>query len=286
MILPLRAHGAFLGAKTLASNVPDRRFVPRDLAAAEELARRAALAIDNARLYREAQDAIRLRDEFLSIASHELRTPIAGLKLISEGFATRDAVPSAPEFGKVMSLIARQSQRLATLVNDLLDVAQIPAGNLVLRPEPVELAGLVKETIELAQRDLERACCRLTFKAETALVGNWDRARVQQVVTNLLSNAVKFAAGKDIDVTVASAGTGLARLVVEDQGIGIPAERLPHIFGRFERAVSATNYGGLGLGLYIVHAIVKAHGGAVGVTSVLGKGTKLTVELPLAGKGL
>jgi hypothetical protein len=110
MILPLRAHGAFLGAKTLASNVPDRRFVPRDLAAAEELARRAALAIDNARLYREAQDAIRLRDEFLSIASHELRTPIAGLKLISEGFATHDAMPSAPEFGKVMSLIARRNR--------------------------------------------------------------------------------------------------------------------------------------------------------------------------------
>jgi predicted ATPase/signal transduction histidine kinase len=281
MILPLRAHGRFLGAMTLASNVPDRRFSAPDLAAAEELARRAASAIDNARLYREAQDAIRLRDEFLSIASHELNTPIASMKMMAQTFEGATAVPSLADFTRVMSLIGRQSQRLATLVSGLLDVTQIPAGNFKLRLEPVELAGLVRETVDLFRGDLEKAGCRLVLSADAHLTGRWDRMRLQQVVANLLSNAIKFAPGKDIEVTVASAGDSRARLVVADHGMGVPPERLPHIFGRFERAVSASHYGGLGLGLYVVHAVVKALGGTVSVASALGQGSTFTVELPL-----
>jgi signal transduction histidine kinase len=133
--------------------------------------------------------------------------------------------------------------------------------------------------------DLERAKCRLVVTADAGLVGHWDRVRLQQVVANLLSNAIKFAAGKDIEITVARGDDDRARLVVTDHGIGIPAERLPHIFGRFERAVSASHYGGLGLGLYIVHAIVQAHGGSVSATSVLGQGATFTVQLPLREAG-
>jgi predicted ATPase/signal transduction histidine kinase len=280
MVLPLRAHGRFLGAMTLASSTPGR-FGPPDVAAGEELARRAALAIDNARLYGEATEAIRVRDEFLSIASHELNTPITSLKLVSQAFEAAEAVPPLGEFRKVMNIIARQSQRLATLVRDLLDVAQIPSGDFLLRREPVDLAVLVRSTVELFRADLDRAKCGLVLAAEEGLVGEWDRSRLQQVVANLLSNAIKFAAGKQIEVTVANPAPGIARLIVEDRGIGIPPERLPHIFGRFERAVSASHYGGLGLGLYLVRAIVHALGGTVTATSTLGSGAKFTVDLPL-----
>ena len=182
-----------------------------------------------------------------------------------------------------MNVIARQSQRLASLVGDLLDVAKIPSGHFKLGLEPVELASLVRATIELFRGDLERAKCRLILRADAPLEGLWDPARLQQVVVNLLSNAIKFAPGKDIEVTVASSDEGTARLTVDDRGMGIPPERLPHIFGRFERAVPASHYGGLGLGLYIVRAIVQALGGTVSVTSVLGAGAKFTVDLPLAG---
>jgi signal transduction histidine kinase len=280
MVLPLQAHGRFLGALTLASSAPDRRFDARDLAAAQELARRAALAIDNARLYREATEAIRLRDEFLSIASHELNTPVAALKLLSEGF--EDEAPTSPEaFSRLMAIVARQSQRLATLVSDMLDVAQISADKFKLHNEPVDLGALVRETVELMRGNLEQARCRLTIEAQPGLVGHWDRRRLRQVVTALLSNAAKFAGGAEVEITVARDGDRMARLIVEDQGIGIPANRLPHIFGRFERAVSATHYGGLGLGLYIVRAIVEAHAGTVAASSVPGAGARFTIALPL-----
>jgi signal transduction histidine kinase len=113
-------------------------------------------------------------------------------------------------------------------------------------------------------------------------VGSWDRARIKKVIVSLLSNAIKFAPGKEIEVVVTGDRHGWARLTVEDHGMGIPSERLPHIFGRLERAVSASHYGGLGLGLYIVRALVEAHGGTVDVSSAPGEGAKFTVDLPLA----
>ena len=283
MILPLRAHGRFLGAMTLGSNAPGRRFEAPDLAAAEELARRAALAIDNARLYREAREAIRLRDEFMSIASHELNTPITTLRLVSQSLEKMDGIPSMTEFSKMVSIISRQSHRLGALVSDILDVVEIPAGNFTLRREPVELVSLVRETVELARGDLDRARCRLAVTAGEEVVGSWDRARIQKVISSLLSNAIKFAPGKGIEIVVARERAGWARLTVEDHGLGIPPERLPHIFGRLERAVSASHYGGLGLGLYIVRAVVEAHGGSVNVSSTPGEGAKFIVDLPLAG---
>jgi predicted ATPase/signal transduction histidine kinase len=281
MVVPLTAGERHLGAITLVSSDAGRRYGPRDLALAEELARRAALAIDNARLYREAREAIRLRDEFLSIASHELNTPIASLKLLTQGIEQGSIEPSGPRMKNTMRIISRQTKRLADLVSDLLDVARIHQRSLELHRAPVDLAALVAEVAGRFRADLERAGCTLTVAGQPALVGAWDRARLDQVVTNLLGNALKFGAGAGIEITVRTTD-GRARLRVRDHGIGIPSDRLPYIFGRFERAVSAAHYGGLGLGLYIVNEIVIAHGGTVTVESEPGAGAAFTVELPFA----
>ncbi|MBZ4421747.1 ATP-binding sensor histidine kinase [Myxococcus sp. RHSTA-1-4] len=282
MAVPLVARGKTVGAITFGLSAPGREYGEADLELAQELARRAALFIDNARLYGESQEAIRLREEFLTVAAHELYTPLTSLKLAVQGLRRR-AGPSLPEsLASPVQSAERQMQRLTRLVGELLDVSRIQSGRLHLNLEEVDLAALVREGAERFQEGLEQAGCPLRLRAEGPVVGRWDRTRLEQVVTNLLSNALKFGAGKPIEVTVEER-EGRARLVVRDYGIGISAERLPHIFGRFERAVSAREYGGLGLGLYIVREILSALGGSVRVESTPGSGTTFTVELPCAG---
>jgi signal transduction histidine kinase len=280
MILPLRANERLLGSMTLVCSPGGRRYDERDLALGEELARRAAVALDNARLYREAREAIRVRDDFLSIASHELNTPIAALQLSVEGLDQAQSVPPAVA-ERLVRLITRQSRRLGTLVRELLSVAELQAGRLRMERTPVDLSRVVREIAEELGPELARARCGLTVEAPAPVEGQWDRTRLDQVVNNLLSNAMKYGAGHPIRITV-DTSPGIARLVVEDQGIGIDPERLRHVFGRFERAVPASNYGGLGLGLYVVREIVGALGGTVSVKSVIGAGSSFTVELPRA----
>jgi predicted ATPase/signal transduction histidine kinase len=282
MILPLVARGRSVGAICLVSESSHRRFSATDLSLAQELARRAAVAIDNARLYHEVQEAVRLRDEFLSIASHELNTPIASLWLVVQGFEEAPSEPSPAALARTIQVISRQTRRLKTLVGDLLDLAHIHTGQLRLRCSDVDLGALVRDTIDRFSEDLARSRCSIDLDAQVGVTGLWDRSRLEQVVTNLLSNAIKFAPGKPIAIAVRSQGAQ-AQLMVQDRGIGIAAESLPLIFGRFERAVSSANYGGLGLGLYIVQEIVHAHGGAVSVQSELGAGCTFTVELPQRG---
>jgi predicted ATPase/signal transduction histidine kinase len=281
MILPLRANERLLGTMTLVCSPGGRRYDERDLALGEELARRAAMALDNARLYREAREAIRVRDDFLSIASHELNTPIAALQLSVEGLDQAGQSPSPAAAERLVSLITRQSRRLGTLVRELLSVAELQAGRLRVERSTVDLSRVVREIVEELGPELARARCGLTVEAPAPVEGLWDRTRLDQVVSNLLSNAMKYGAGQPIRIAV-SASAGIARLVVEDHGIGIDPERLRHVFGRFERAVPASNYGGLGLGLYVVREIVAALGGTVSVESAIGAGSTFTVELPRA----
>jgi predicted ATPase/signal transduction histidine kinase len=284
LLLPLRVGARAIGVMTLVSSTPERRYGPAEVALASELARRAGLAIDHARLYREAREAIRLRDEFLSVASHELNTPITSLKLTLEGFADSVSMGAQLDVARSLALMSRQAQRLGALVAELLDVARIQNGQLAVRLGDMDLAALVRETADRLAADAARAGCTLAVEGEPTLVGSWDRGRLEQVVSNLLSNAIKFGARKPIEIRVGRAGEH-ARLIVRDHGIGIPPERLPHIFGRFERAVPATHYGGLGLGLYVVSEIVRALGGTVTVESEVGDGATFTVELPLRGSG-
>jgi signal transduction histidine kinase len=260
-----------------------RNYDEQDLALARELARTAALAIDNARLYREAQHAIRLREEFLSIASHELKTPITALQLqvqsLLSGLARSPEGPSPERLRRSLETVERQVGRQTQLVNDLLDVSRIGAGRLELHPEAVHLSSLVREVAERFEPELTRTGSTLGLELSPEAIGFWDRLRLDQVVTNLLSNAVKYGRGNPIHLCTLVEGERV-RLTVGDGGIGIAPESLSRLFNRFERAVSERNYGGFGLGLWITRQIVEAMGGRIAVESELGVGSTFTVELP------
>jgi signal transduction histidine kinase len=287
LAVPLVARGRVVGIISLCSATVGRRYGDPELEVAQELARRAATAVDNARLYREAQEAIGLRDEFLSVASHELYTPMTSLMLSLEAIlsATGSAGSVDPvSIRKLLDLVLRQGRRLVRLTGDLLDVARIERGRLVLEPADVELTELVREVADRLQLDLGRARCAVELRASGPVTGRWDRSRLEQVVTNLLTNAMKFAPGAPVEISV-RAHDGTATLTVHDRGMGISPGRQARIFDRFERGVSAEHFGGLGLGLYISRRIVEAHGGSIRVESQLGSGSTFTIELPLADPG-
>jgi signal transduction histidine kinase len=251
------------------------------------MARRAGLAIDNARLYTEAQAAIRLREEFLSIASHELKTPLTGLQLQVQMLArladqgTLATLPAA----RLMSMLQRaegQTKRLGKLINSLLDLSRLQAGRLELELANVDLAAVTRDVVELFQPELAAAGSRLVLHAATPVIGHWDRDRVDQIISNLLANAIKYGRGRSIEVRVVQEGA-MATLEVLDEGIGIAPEHQGRIFERYERAVGANAYSGFGLGLYIARQIVEALGGAITVSSRPGAGATFRVALPVGG---
>ncbi|MDP9309717.1 MAG: PAS domain S-box protein [Chloroflexota bacterium] len=285
MIVPLTTGGRTLGAITFASAESGRHFDAADLALAEELGRRAAVAVDNARLYQDAQEAILARDDFLSIASHELKTPITALQLQAQSLLRLaqkgDISRLSPErLITKLQLVDEQTSRLTHLTNDLLDVARIRTGRIDFRPEEFDLAQVVREVVARFDEQLALAGCAVSLQAPMSISIWSDRSRLEQIITNLLTNAIKYGAGKPITLLIEQE-QGVVRLVVRDQGIGIAPEHLERIFVRFERAVSSRNYGGLGLGLYIVRQIVEALGGTIRVTSEVGVGSTFVVTLPL-----
>ncbi len=282
LIVPLMHRERVLGTITVFTR--ERPLTGSDRALVQELGRRAGSAVENARLYHEAQEAIRVRDEFLSIASHELNTPLTPLMMNLQRLQRTVAggegayALSGDQLARVVNVAQRQTKRLARLVSELLDISRIRLGRLELNREELDLGQVARDVVERLGEELVWTGSRPTLHVEGHVVGLWDRARVEQVVGNLLANAARYGQGKPVDVTVRG-HNGEVCLVVKDRGIGIAPEARKRIFERFERA-SSRNFGGLGLGLYIVRQIVEAHGGTIGVESELGVGSTFTVKLP------
>ncbi|PTL78700.1 PAS domain-containing sensor histidine kinase [Vitiosangium sp. GDMCC 1.1324] len=234
-----------------------------------------------------ALEAVRTREEFLSIAGHELKTPITSLQLHIQSLSGIVAEKGIEALGpakvqRTLDVVNRQVQRLTKLISSLLDVSRVTGGRLELDPQEVELSGLVREVCARFSREAEQADCSVSVVAPEGVMGRWDPLRIDQVFTNLLSNALKYGAGKPIEVRL-ERDSRVARVRVKDHGIGISPENKERLFGRFERLVSSRQYGGFGLGLWISRQMVEAHGGTIKVDSTPGEGSTFTVELPLEG---
>lgn len=284
IIVLLVARGRDLGVLSLV-RAGARRFDAHDLPSIEELTRRCALALDNARLYRQAQEAVLLRDQFVAIASHELRTPVTSIR----GYAqlierqARQGRLNAERVAHHAGLIIAQSTRLGVLIGDLLDASRFQQGRLDLQREQCDLAAVAAEVLGAFRSVPERtARHRIELVAPQPLEGWWDRARLDQVLTNLVSNALKYSPeGGEVCVELRATREGWAELRVSDEGIGIPAEEQAQLFQPFARgAASHGAIGGTGLGLYIVRQIVEGHGGMITVASAPGAGSTFTVRLP------
>jgi signal transduction histidine kinase/tetratricopeptide (TPR) repeat protein len=272
-------------------------FGPQELRIAEFIATLAGAALENAqgfaevkalseergRLYQEAQAALSKRDEFLAVASHELRTPFTPMLIYLQGLlsALRNPAKAASLGSWITKLETANArlQRLAKLVEDLFDVSRLAQSKLAVRRGTVDLAALTAEAVDRWKDELARVQCECTLEAPAPIVGHWDGLRLEQVIDNLLGNATRYGPGQPISLRVEREGT-VARLTVQDRGMGIAPEDQARIFERFERAVSE-NYGGFGLGLWSSREVVQAHGGRISVESTPGQGATFTVELPL-----
>ena len=275
MAVPLVVKDTVVGAITFVGR-PRFRYSEPDLDLGETLARRAALAVENARLYKQAQEALKARDELLTIAAHEIRGPITSVHLAVQGLKNSKVPPSSEP--KMLEIIEREDRRLARFVDQLLDLGKIQTGRLHFDLEEVDLGDVVRDAAANLGSELTKSGSSLSITTEGQPVGRWDRHGLDQVATNLLSNAIKFGQGKPIAVTVRQTD-GLTTLDVQDHGIGIDAKLLDRLFKPFERGVSLRNYGGLGLGLYIVRMIVEGLGGTIRVSSKPNEGSTFAVEL-------
>jgi signal transduction histidine kinase len=234
----------------------------------------------------ERRAAIGIRDEFISIASHELKTPLTALKLrLTAATRTQQTPPpreraAEEKLARALAAAATTTDRLATLVDDLLDVSRLTAGRLMLHLESVSLSELARDVAARLREQAAEAGSTIDVAVPEPIVGRWDRIRIEQVVTNLLSNAIKYGLGRPILLS-AQVVNGWVRLDVKDAGLGISRADQSRIFQAFERVTTAGRVGGLGLGLYIGRQIALAHGGALSVDSRPDLGSTFTLELPL-----
>lgn len=275
LVVPMRAGDRTIGVIAALRDETAEPYSEADVALAEDLAERASQALETARLYASSQEAVRVRDEFLSVASHELRTPVTTLLLRIQR-AMRD--PTKCD-AAALAALEHTALRLATLLDELVDVSRLRLGRLTLDRERGDLARIAREVVERTREEAARVGCDLELRTSGDTRGAFDKPRLEQVLSEMLSNAMKFGAGRPIDVEVRG-DDGEVCLCVRDRGVGVaPADR-QRIFERFERAVSSQHFGGLGLGLYVARHIVEAHGGSIRVEPPDGPGARFVVTLP------
>lgn len=241
----------------------------------------------------EAREALQTRDEFLSIASHELKTPLTSLHLqlqmlirylgkLEAGGRAPDATAQFLERSShALTVASRQSTKLSTLLDELLDLTRIRLGKLTLSREELSVAQLARDVFERFQGEASAKNVKMELRVDTDVTAHWDSMRMEQVISNLVSNALKYGEGQPVQMHVGSTGSGDVQIVVKDQGMGIQPELQEKIFQRFERAIHAEQISGLGLGLYITRQILEAHGGTIAVRSKPGEGSEFTVNVPL-----
>src|SRR5258708_3130265 len=285
MVVPLIMRERILGAISFLATGSDHIYDLGEIALAEELARRAAVAIENARLYHETQQALHLRDQFLSIAAHELKTPITALlgntQLIERRIKRNGVFTERDQ--RMLQVIGQQAHRLSRMVETLLDISRIRTGTLTIERDFLNISQLALQIGEEMQPMLERHSITIT-SADDSLVVAGDSLRLEQVFQNLIQNAIKYSPqGGKVVLAINRHGDQVC-VSVSDQGIGIPKKAIPHLFRQFYRAdnVNAHQIAGMGLGLYVVREIISLHGGKVDVESVEGQGSTFYVYLPLA----
>jgi len=289
LMIPLVIRGKPFGVLTLLQCKSGRNFSKYDLTLMEDFSKRVCIAVDNSKLYQQAQAAIRARDDFFSIASHELKTPLTPLKLqtqiLMRAIQNNGMNEIKPEkLNQILKTSDRQIGKLVSLIDSMMDISKISNGKLFLNPTQFDVVVLVKEVMDRFSNEISVAKCDATFDLKNVssehLIVFLDQFRIEQVVVNLLTNAIKYGCGKPIHVSLVVLEDRFT-ISFRDFGIGIAPKDQKRIFERFERAVTGATFSGLGLGLYIVKQIVDSHGGTIEINSQLGLGSTFTVELPI-----
>jgi signal transduction histidine kinase/CheY-like chemotaxis protein len=280
-MVPLLARDRLLGVLVLTRGAGRPVWAPADLALAEELAGRAGIALDNARLHQNIQEADRRKNEFLAMLGHELRNPLTPIRNAVE--VMRMVGPRQPTLEQAREMIDRQVTQMTRLIEELLDISRLSRGKILLRHEPVDFTQLVRRTAEDFRPSLEKSGLHLLVCLEEGpLVIRGDATRLAQVVGNLLHNAGKFTRPVgEVEVSLVRDQSGRAYLTIRDTGIGIEPSMRERVFEAFTQIDHGSDRGGLGLGLTLVKRLVELHGGEVSIDSAgVGKGTKVCVALP------
>lgn len=295
--VPLMVEGDLRGVLDVGS-FSGRRFTEEDAELLQVVADRVALALANARLAEAEQQArteaataaatARLREQFLGITAHELRTPltvVSGYASMLQRGLERDTLQE-PVLRGAVAEIATHASRLDRLINDLLEATRVHEGRLTLNTEPMDLSELARDVARRFSEGPEASPShRLVVEAPEPVRGEWDLARLDQVLSNLVSNAIKYSpGGGEITIRVRSRAGGGAALSVQDEGVGIPARAQDELFQPFSRLVGSSDPGGIGLGLFLASQFVRRHGGTISVRSEVDHGSTFTVELPSSAR--
>ncbi len=281
VVAPLLTRHRALGAITFISFGARQEYGSEDLALASDVARRAALALENAHLYQQAQRATQARDDVLALVSHDLRSPLGTVHMSASFLLELLATPgSTPPFEAQLNTIIRSVTRADRLIGDLLDVSRIESGTLEVKRDPLDAGSLMTETLEEHKQIAEEKGVELAgqWSAPPVMIAG-DRDRISQLFSNLIGNAIKFTPEGGVVTVSAAQGPAMVAFSVTDSGPGIAAEHLPHLFDRFWQANKATR-SGAGLGLSIARGIAEAHGGYLAVESVAGAGATFTFGIP------